>query len=92
MSTEQPSRQEVNKLLDFFTEPGKGEVYLKDLEDDLVALITKSETLARIDELGSVQLEYNHLLAQTFRDGQAMTVQERYDHLQAQLTSNNSKE
>ena len=32
-------REKVNKLLDFFTEPGGGEVYLKDLENDLVELI-----------------------------------------------------
>jgi hypothetical protein len=31
-------RNKVHKLLDFFTEPG-GERYLKDLENDLMALI-----------------------------------------------------
>jgi hypothetical protein len=33
-------RTQVNKLLDFFTEPGQGEKYLKDLENDLMSLIS----------------------------------------------------
>lgn len=36
------AREQVNKLLDFFTEPNQGEKYLKDLEDDLVTLIDKA--------------------------------------------------
>ena len=48
-------REQVNKLLDFFTEPGTGEKYLKDLENDLVELITlyttNREREARIDEM-----------------------------------------
>ena len=31
-------REQVNKALDFFTEPGQGEKYLKDLEDELLTL------------------------------------------------------
>ena|SRR3990167_4697171 len=38
---------------------------------------------ARIDELGSVQLEYGHYLAQTFVNGQAMTIMERIADLEA---------
>ena len=44
-------RTQVNKLLDFFTEPGQGEKYLKDLENDLMSLISDHTRKARIDEL-----------------------------------------
>lgn len=47
----QSLRQQVNKRLDFFTEPGKGKVYLKDLEDELVFLAESHTRAARIDEL-----------------------------------------
>lgn len=48
-------RETVNKMLDFFTEPGEGEKYLKDLEDDIVQLIHERERLARIDENESIE-------------------------------------
>ena len=41
MNTDSPLddlRPRIDKLLDFFTEPGKGEKYLKDLADDLEKL------------------------------------------------------
>lgn len=50
-------RTRVNKLLDFFTEPARGEKYLKDLEDDLVNLIAEREKTARIDELENIDWE-----------------------------------
>lgn len=40
---------------------------------------------AKIDELGAVQLEYGRYVAQTYVDGQAMTVEERFDDLKAEL-------
>lgn len=44
-------RERVNKLLDFFTEPGQGEKYLKDLENDLMSLISDHTRKARLNEL-----------------------------------------
>ena len=46
-------RNRVNKLLDFFTEPGQGEKYLRDLEDDLVDLMA-SQQLKLLDELEKI--------------------------------------
>ncbi len=42
-------------------------------------------TEARIDELSHIQLDYGNRIAQTFVDGQAMTVEKRIAELQQQL-------
>lgn len=54
---------------------------------NLNAYAERQSLLARKDELGGVQLDYGHRLAQTFINGEAMTVQERYDQLTAQLNT-----
>lgn len=56
--TEAELRREINKLLDFFTEPGQGEKYLRDLEDDLLALLRRREVEGKITALSKL-LEYN---------------------------------
>lgn len=60
---------------------------MKRLEDDkLVArLVKKHELQARLDELGGVQLEYGNRLAQTFINGEALLVGERYEQLKKEL-------
>jgi hypothetical protein len=40
---------------------------------------------ARLDEIGAVKTEYGHYIAETYINGKAMTVQERYEQLQEML-------
>lgn len=72
---------------------GDGDEYAHHLDSDNLRKIMKKiksytkqqEIKARIDELGSAQLEYGHQLAQTNRDGKWLSVKERYDELTNQL-------
>ncbi len=44
MNSDKDLRTNLNKLLDFFTEPGGGEKHLIDLEDDIMQLISERDT------------------------------------------------
>lgn len=57
----------------------------------LQQLIQSRETAARMDELGGIQLDYGHRVAQTFVNGEAMTVQERYEELEALLNQSQKR-
>ena len=66
MNTDSPLddlRPRIDKLLDFFTEPGKGEKYLKDLADDLEKLYElychKQVIEARQDQIMLDELAYS---------------------------------
>lgn len=56
-------REQVNKLLDFFTEPGQGEKYLKDLENDLVVLISDHTRKERSRTLNDITIWANQEMA-----------------------------
>jgi predicted alpha/beta superfamily hydrolase len=56
-------REQVNKLLDFFTEPGQGEKYLKDLENDLVAIISDHTRKERSRTLNDITIWANQEMA-----------------------------
>lgn len=47
-------RKTIEQKLDWFTEPGTGEKYLKDLEDDLVAYISSREQVVRFKVVQSL--------------------------------------
>lgn len=74
-------RERVNKLLDFFTEPSPKEKYLRDLENDLVALIEEQTRLARIDELGMVQTLHGRYLTTTWVNERPMMIEHRIAQL-----------
>lgn len=48
-------REQLNQLLDFFTEPGQGEKYLKDLEDQILELFDQHSQVTPLSD--SPQLE-----------------------------------
>ena len=56
-------RTQVNKLLDFFTEPGQGEKYLKDLENDLMSLISDHTRKERSRTLNDITIWANQEMA-----------------------------
>ena len=56
-------REQVNKLLDFFTEPGQGEKYLKDLENDLMSLISDHTRKERSRTLNDITIWANQEMA-----------------------------
>lgn len=45
------------------------------------AYISQQTTEARLDELSSIKLEYNHLLAETYITGKAQTIKGRIEQL-----------
>ena len=50
--------KELNNILDWFTEPGKGERYLSELQDELQKWCAQKETAARISELTKMYKEW----------------------------------
>lgn len=50
-------------------------------------LVHQARVEARIDEIGKVQSEHGRYVTQTFINGQAMTVEERYNDLVKELES-----
>lgn len=59
-------RERVNKLLDFFTEPGQGEKYLKDLENDLMSLISDHTRKAIEDQYNKSVEVLKDIVAENF--------------------------
>lgn len=76
---------------DGFKQPGLLSDFLYEKKLAIQAWSDHRSNEARLSELGDVQLEYGHYVAQTFVNGKWMSVQERYDQLKS-LTPSNPKE
>ena len=70
--------EDVTDLLEFIE---KTEIIAKQAIEDMLVE-------ARLDELSNVQLQYGHYVAQTFINGQAMTLEERIADLKSKRGSN----
>lgn len=49
VDSEDELRKTISQKVDWFTEPGTGEKYLRDFEEDLVAFITSREQVIRVE-------------------------------------------